>query len=250
MPSSIHFLRQHFSPRRIPGLALWLDATLPSCVTRDASGKVSQWMDRSGKGNHAAQATGSLQPSWVENAINSRPAVQFYVGGTAKLLSAPDSASMDYTRFSLFVVMKRASDINNSEHLVGKYAASSPANQREFRLLTTSGADLAQFSTSADGSSTIISANAGTMVVGTPYLLDASFDGSVIRLTLNDGTPVTTSATTVFNGTSPFYLGARDGSSDPFGGYIGECLFYTQSASAQARGQILKYLSSKWGIAV
>jgi hypothetical protein len=54
----------------------------------------------------------------------------------------------------------------------------------------------------------------------------------------------------VFNGTSPFYLGARDGSSDPFGGYIGECLFYTQSASAQARGQILKYLSSKWGIAV
>jgi titin len=52
------------------GLALWLDAADASTFTSDAAG-VSEWQDRSGLGNHATQATGSVRPErnasgWVE----------------------------------------------------------------------------------------------------------------------------------------------------------------------------------------
>jgi hypothetical protein len=52
-------VRQRGLPNRIPGLAAWWKADTSVTLT---AGKVSQWDDLSGKGKHATQVTGALQP--------------------------------------------------------------------------------------------------------------------------------------------------------------------------------------------
>jgi hypothetical protein len=49
-------------------LALWLDADDASTITLNGT-KVSQWDDKSGNGNHAAQAVAANQPARVTNGI-------------------------------------------------------------------------------------------------------------------------------------------------------------------------------------
>jgi len=51
-----------FSPYRLPGLALRLDASVLSSLTYDGGGAVSAWRDLSGRGRHTAQATGAAKP--------------------------------------------------------------------------------------------------------------------------------------------------------------------------------------------
>lgn len=51
-----------FSPRSIPGLELWLDASDYSTMTIDGSNRVSNWNDKSGYGRFANQASTALMP--------------------------------------------------------------------------------------------------------------------------------------------------------------------------------------------
>ena len=62
-------------PDALSGIAIWYDASDLSAVTKDGSNKVSQLSDKSGRGAHAVQATGSLQPTWISDGINGLPAV-------------------------------------------------------------------------------------------------------------------------------------------------------------------------------
>ncbi len=59
-----------WTPADLPTLALWLDAADASTFTSDANG-ISEWRDRSGRGNHATQTTAAVRPArntsgWVE----------------------------------------------------------------------------------------------------------------------------------------------------------------------------------------
>jgi hypothetical protein len=64
-------------PVGISGCTVWLDAD-QEAYADDA--KVPQWSDRSGNGNHATQATSALQPWFIENYRNGRPALDFRGG--------------------------------------------------------------------------------------------------------------------------------------------------------------------------
>lgn len=69
-----------WTPKRIGGLALWLDNSL---VTLNAS-TVSAWPDLSGAGNHFSQANPALQPNYVSSETDfpiPQPAVKFDVSG-------------------------------------------------------------------------------------------------------------------------------------------------------------------------
>ena len=66
------------------GLSLWLDAGSLSLADGDP---VPTWSDSSGSGNDASQGTANLQPAYVANAINDRPAVDF--DGTGERLAYP-----------------------------------------------------------------------------------------------------------------------------------------------------------------
>lgn len=66
-----------FSPLDVTGLKVWLDGDDPSTITKDGGDLVSQWDDKTSEGNDLSQATGSLQPLWIENGQNSRDIIRF-----------------------------------------------------------------------------------------------------------------------------------------------------------------------------
>ncbi|MBU6146082.1 MAG: hypothetical protein KGO83_05230, partial [Paenibacillaceae bacterium] len=52
-----------WQPSELPGLSLWLDGSDGATLSRDASGRVSEWRDKSGSGNVAVQYDGQIRPS-------------------------------------------------------------------------------------------------------------------------------------------------------------------------------------------
>lgn len=61
----------------ISGLALWLDGADAANITTYGSNKVSTWSDKSGNNRHANSETGDYNPTYVENAINGKSAIEF-----------------------------------------------------------------------------------------------------------------------------------------------------------------------------
>lgn len=100
--SSAVYVTNTLSPTNISGLRIWLDAG--AGVTTNGAGNVSQWSDQSGKANHATQGTGSAQPLFVTNVLNSRPVIRFD-GTNDQLVLANYTAT---NTFSVYVVARAA----------------------------------------------------------------------------------------------------------------------------------------------
>lgn len=64
-----------FSPQSIPGCQLWLDAADSNTFTYSGA-NIIQWNDKSGRGAHASNSTGSSLPTLGTNSV-SLPAVDF-----------------------------------------------------------------------------------------------------------------------------------------------------------------------------
>lgn len=65
-----------FDPGTLSGNTLWLDANNAGSITQ-SGGYVSQWNDLSPTGATFTQANAALQPLYVSNAINGKPALSF-----------------------------------------------------------------------------------------------------------------------------------------------------------------------------
>src|SRR3990167_10530119 len=64
-----------FSPKAIPGLVFWADASYITGLNDGDS--VTTWNDLSGNDNHATQSTAAQKPILKLNIINGRPVVRF-----------------------------------------------------------------------------------------------------------------------------------------------------------------------------
>jgi hypothetical protein len=58
-----------WQPSELPGLTMWLDGSDGATVSRDASGRVSEWRDKSGAGNDAVQYDGQKRPTIVGQSV-------------------------------------------------------------------------------------------------------------------------------------------------------------------------------------
>ena len=232
------------NPARIPGLALWLYATDTASLSFNGT-TISQWADRSGKNNHAIQATALRQPKYTADAINGKPALEGRHDGS--LLVVADSASLDYMHWTAFAVCKRVTDMGSPEHIAGKYDPT--GNNREHRLYIT-GSDVARAAQGTDGTAvTLVDASTGiTPAVGAPFILQADFSASTLAARYNSGVAGTASITSAYNGTSGYVFFTHGSVGDPFAGCIGEYLFYNRALNSSERAQIYAYLSQKWGI--
>ena len=67
--------RSDFTPASLPGLALWTRAD--AGVAADAAGRVSEWRDQSGLGNHLTQTTPVSQPVYLPEQTNGLPVLRF-----------------------------------------------------------------------------------------------------------------------------------------------------------------------------
>lgn len=241
-------VQDSFSPAQIADLTIWADAQDASTLTFNST-DISTWADKSGLGNNLSNSTGGQQPRYVASAINGKPALWFTYDANFQFLSVADNTTLDYTQFHLFTVFQPVTDQAGTETICGKFSVTSPANQREFRLIVSSGNSL-QLALSQNGTAITTPADAGAVSVGTAYIADGSYNPTTGSLSLNNGTPATNTATAIFQGTSPFFVGTRDQAGEKFGGYVGEILFYRRALSASERSSVLNYLASKWGVVI
>jgi hypothetical protein len=84
-------------------LAVWLDAAEAATVERDASGGVSVWKDRSGKGRDAVQREARFRPLYQAEGLDGKPALAFDEKRQTRLL-VPDLSDqpMTVTVFAVF----------------------------------------------------------------------------------------------------------------------------------------------------
>jgi len=97
-----------FNPKKISGLALWLDASDLTTITKDGSNYVSAWADKSGNGRNVTQATGSAQPSWQDALQNSKAGIIFGTGA-AKYLDLASALSLTGGNYTITIVRKATS---------------------------------------------------------------------------------------------------------------------------------------------
>lgn len=89
-------------------MKLWLDADDAATFTYSSGVVVSQWNDKSGNNNHAAQATVGRQPTRSTAQINGKAAVRF-PGGSAHYFEIANFAS-GFTAGEVFLVFKTDAD--------------------------------------------------------------------------------------------------------------------------------------------
>lgn len=68
-----------FEPTNLTGCVMWLQADAANIQTNSVEGRVSQWNDLSGCGNHAVQSDTNRQPLYVAGGPNGRPTLFFDV---------------------------------------------------------------------------------------------------------------------------------------------------------------------------
>jgi len=94
---------------------LWLDAADLTTIT-EVAGAVLQWDDKSGKGNHAVQATGVEQPATGTATIGGLNAIDFDTVDDFMNLTTPIPATADY---AVVGIVDRPTVIGNDQIFVG-----------------------------------------------------------------------------------------------------------------------------------
>jgi hypothetical protein len=103
-----------WTPGRLPGLVLWLDAG--AGITVGLDGAVARWRDRSGLGNDAIEPAPHLGPGLVPAGASGRPLVVFGApaGQQGLHLRVPDAPSLRWGR-DPFAVVVVATSVNQEK---------------------------------------------------------------------------------------------------------------------------------------
>ena len=235
LSNNIIFRRNRFTTS---GLQLWLDAALPSTITRDGLGLVSRWADKSGRGRDCVQATAAAQPTFQATGIAGLPAINF--DGVDDFLPFSDQ-TLAYIASSSFTII---------------YVASKPANANTYVIGgTNSGtrnniiagyvsSNTYKFGFGNDDQNAIVTVG----VTGTPEiytLVYSNADNS--RRVRRNGTDVAVGASS--GGVTSMTGQVIGRYSATFGAFkIGELLIYNRALTVGEYISIERDLISKWAI--
>ena len=209
------------------GLTVWLRAE--SGVVKDASGAVSQWLDRSGNGHHVSQATAFHQPRHEEGAFGTGPGIAF--DGSDFLTAAAGMPTGDYTK----VVRFKAASASFPNNLVSSPTADSAGGDHALWVpeLRPSIYHSDQRVTAA-----AIPANAATVLIAT---YDAALN--LARLYV-DGVLAASGTMEKDNAISSFQLGAFAGGNHLYG-VISEVMIYDRVLGDTDRAAVSAYLDDR-----
>jgi hypothetical protein len=223
-----------FNPKAIPGLQIWVDASVASSVTLN-SGNVSQIDDLSGNSRHLAQGTAANQPAYLTNGRNGKNVIDYGATTGKSLVQTLASAFTLAQPVTFFWAYKTPAS--------GGYTASDVTNaafDATGRLLLYGNAGT-EFRLNA-GSDVLTSVTADAWLVATH-----TFNGSSSVRRLNTAT-----GTTVNTGSRPFdnrlVLGANFAFGSSLRSLIGECGMYSGTLTDSQHTAILKYLANKWAV--
>lgn len=81
-----------FSPKSFSDMEQWLNARDEDTLTKP-SDRISDWLDKSGRGHDVIQTTGANEPLWEPTGLNGNPSVKFDDITAVKRLFSNDAAS-------------------------------------------------------------------------------------------------------------------------------------------------------------
>ena len=208
---------------------LWLDASDSGTITLNGS-TVSQWDDKSGNSNHAAQATASIQPGVDASTLGGLQSLSFSGGQRMTLTSAVSIG----TEQTVFAVIRRSTA---GTHMI-PLGADSPGGYPWYWY--TDNYLYAEF-----GLTTYNRANLSTITGN--FMICGQRSGTTLTI-WKDGVALTTTTSSSTGGTEYNQVGARRIASSEFtNGLIGEIVVVSGALSTDTRQLIEGYLAWKWG---
>lgn len=220
-----------FTPASIAGLKLWLDASrITGLVDGDP---VATWIDLSGQGNHATQATASKKPLYKTGIVNSKPVVR--LDGVDDEVGTPTISQLSGGATMMIVWRPRVLPASNIRH-----SGIQTSSTDHFRFMTVSGTGVVR----AYVNNTL--SDAAALVAGTASIMGNVWSNTTVT-GYKDGaagtpgsgiTPTTVTA-------AAFRIGGID-STFPDGD-VAEVVLYSVTLTTGQRQQVESYLRQKWG---
>jgi hypothetical protein len=233
--------------------ALWLDAADASTITQ-SGGTVSQWNDKSGRGNHAINATTASQPTYQATGFNSRPALSFDNTDDFLGISSPVATSAeDYFYASVF---QMRSGSGSWRMIMGGRPNFNNGNSANALLQRMSNAS--QIGTHhTDSTDTRIKVDVTDLFAPTIATLQrsggTSGTGGTVTVTAtgpSQASYLTTATQTWASAANAvFQIGGKQaGGTTWLDGTISECIVLSRSATTLERQKLEGYLAHKWGL--
>ena len=246
-----------FDPRRISGLALWLDADNTSSLTFNGA-TVSEWRDLSGNGRTYSQPTAVNQPSATTDTQNGRRvlSVEHVIGNASRLVG--NSATLSVTRnvSGLTMIAVARSNLNNTFRPIWHASTGTgTATRATFGVAFASPNNffVGNRRLDADSSQSVTASFSNTNA----NVLSGTLDYANAAATLHqNGSSIATNSSfqTAGNTSDTDSQGTRVGSDagDTFNwrGWIAEILVYQRVLTTAERQRVERYLGTKWDITV
>jgi len=259
--SSLLLLSKRFSPRSLPGLGLWLDASDPSTLYDAttggslvaANGAVARLEDKSGNGRHLTQATLNNRPLRKTSVQNGRDALEF--DGTNDFLERLNSglnAQADFcyvavhrfdipaaATWAVICGLKNDLGLGSGQPLLQRRSTTTQlgthdAGRVDAGTFVDAGAQLGAWRVS------LLQRSGGT-----------SGNGGTVYLRSNALTATTTQNWAVGSPDTRFTVGdAQQSGLGLFKGNIAEVFALPRALATSEQTNVFAYLSAKWGITV
>ncbi len=242
-------------PASISGVYLWWDADNASSITFSSGSSVSAWADKSGNNYTATQSNPAFQPTLVNNAIGSKPAMRFVASIGSYLINS--TFSINLANRTMFVVTKenelvtysgiismRGSSpdyLSNNGYIFGNANNGSTynmINNRSYYNITPA---------TTTGSGTMLPAGIYAEVVGSGTGI-SYFNGVPFSITGNSSNST--------NSLGGILMGRRYDTGSPgiisssgyFTGDIAEVIMYDRALSNSEKNLVGSYLSNKYSL--
>lgn len=246
------------APTNLAGLRLWLradgvDTNDAAQVRRVGSDVfVRQWIDQSGRGNHAVQPDGARQPTISKVGLNGICALRF--DGVNDMLALPRVLATN--SFCLFVVFRTSQShevdaessgdvggVSGQRYLFGAQHGGD-YNAGMGVSVGTNGISVYEHGSSYMPALAVYRGPVGTG----PVVAAVNYDAKQVAIDFQ-GLPVRTGLKSVrAQVTAPVEIGA--GAYGAFGGELAEVLLYDRPLSENERRGVGAYLAGKYGILV
>ena len=211
-------------------------------------GTISEWLDKSGNGNHAVQATAGAQPLYSINAISGIPAVYFDTPGT--VLQTPYDWPLEYDVFVVFQPITLPL-VTSSMVMVSSHDGAGSHSDGEYtlqlrRLASTIGGQHVAFNAAN------IRTEAKPFVAGQPSIQRASANSSKLmnyyfNNVVDPLTEIHSSVLTRF----PVAIGdTRSPIASASDHMMGEILFYDRKLTDSEAQHNTDYFNNKWRIGI
>ena len=240
-----------FDPRSVPACCLWLDAADSNQMTFSSGSNISSWLDKSGLGNSATATGGS--PVWTSNAIGGQYAM--YMSNAPRFLGT-FSPALQTSSLSVFAVAYsvQTSGLGHDQRLVSMTSNNS-GSYPDYN--TTSGImpfdiQTNNLTTYYNYSTNIANLTNNTLAANQQFVASMVATSTKIDAWLT-GTPFTTTGGAISSlaiNSAAYGIGgdAWTSGAEPWYGYIGEVLIYSNVVTAAQRQAVEGYLAWKWGL--